>query len=303
MKKYISAQSITVISFTLAIIGCVNDIFFYTQNIDVFTIKHMLNPLNLDWAFGQDPFFSTNGHNYVNAIFDILLLLGSIVRAASKNQESRLIRFVFAIIFFSKILSFVQSLFFFLFVRSIFLAETKSLLIDIPFYAFNVFWIYLSYNILQYFNHVKELQTNSHEEDGTVKSYFIYATIGQRIIDPLIDTFMTMVLFSPMITLLAFKHPGIAIDFRFVGGVVPAVIILRIFYYLFYETVLGVTPAKLLNETRVVDYIGNKASFKQILIRTLSRLVPLEAFSFFAEDGWHDKWSQTMVVKEKNIKE
>ncbi len=76
------------------------------------------------------------------------------------------------------------------------------------------------------------------------------------------------------------------------------IIILGIIYYLFYEAVLGATPAKFLTGTRVVDYDGSKPRFKAIFVRTVSRLVPFEAFSFFADDGWHDKWSETMVAEE-----
>jgi len=70
-------------------------------------------------------------------------------------------------------------------------------------------------------------------------------------------------------------------------------------YYLFFETVFQATPGKFITRTRVVDLDGNKPPFTSILGRTLSRFVPFEPFSFFSstEEGWHDRWSGTRVVK------
>ncbi len=72
-----------------------------------------------------------------------------------------------------------------------------------------------------------------------------------------------------------------------------------LFYYLIFELVTGRTPGKLLTNTKVVDLNGNKPDFKTVLIRSLSRAVPFEPFSFFGDTdkGWHDKWSKTRVVK------
>jgi uncharacterized RDD family membrane protein YckC len=50
----------------------------------------------------------------------------------------------------------------------------------------------------------------------------------------------------------------------------------------------------------VVDENGDRPGTLQIVIRTLVRFVPFEAFSVaFADDGrgWHDRWSQTYVVR------
>lgn len=70
-------------------------------------------------------------------------------------------------------------------------------------------------------------------------------------------------------------------------------------YYVFFETVFQATPGKLITRTRVVDMDGNKPTFSRILGRTLSRFVPFEPFSFFSstEEGWHDRWSGTRVVR------
>lgn len=70
-------------------------------------------------------------------------------------------------------------------------------------------------------------------------------------------------------------------------------------YYIGFESTTGRTPAKFITGTRVVTVDGKKPSFGQIVIRTLCRLIPFEAFSFLGKfpQGWHDRFSQTMVVR------
>ena len=73
-------------------------------------------------------------------------------------------------------------------------------------------------------------------------------------------------------------------------------------YYFVFETVWGRTPAKWILGTRVVDEQGRAPSRRQILGRTLTRVVPFEAFSLLLADdadarGWHDRWSHTRVVR------
>lgn len=69
-------------------------------------------------------------------------------------------------------------------------------------------------------------------------------------------------------------------------------------YYFFMEGATGQTLGKMVTGTKVVDANGNKASLGNTLIRTLCRLIPFEAFSFFGPKtiGWHDSLSNTYVV-------
>lgn len=76
-------------------------------------------------------------------------------------------------------------------------------------------------------------------------------------------------------------------------------VMLILIYYLPLELFFGRTLGKLITGTRVVNYKGLPASFSQILIRSCSRVVPFEPFSFFNSKarGWHDSWSKTYVIK------
>ncbi len=79
------------------------------------------------------------------------------------------------------------------------------------------------------------------------------------------------------------------------------------FLYAFCEYKWQRTPGKYLTRTLVIDEYGNKPELRTIVLRSLIRIVPLELFSCFGNDpgsrGWHDRWSGTWVVKEKELTE
>jgi uncharacterized RDD family membrane protein YckC len=73
-------------------------------------------------------------------------------------------------------------------------------------------------------------------------------------------------------------------------------------YYIIMEATIGRTIGKMVTGTRVVRGDGRSApTLWQIVGRTSARLVPFEALTFlFGEpSGWHDDWSQTMVIDER----
>jgi uncharacterized RDD family membrane protein YckC len=74
-------------------------------------------------------------------------------------------------------------------------------------------------------------------------------------------------------------------------------------YYFIFEVSMQSTPGKALLKRMVVDEYGNKPTTRQILIRSLSRTVPLEIFSCLSPRGWHDTWSRTFVLRKKDLKE
>ena len=68
-------------------------------------------------------------------------------------------------------------------------------------------------------------------------------------------------------------------------------------YYLFFEGLWSRTPGKMILGTIVTDMKGQPPTFGAIVKRTLARIVPFEAFTFFGERGFHDKASRTRVVR------
>ncbi|MBG6110600.1 putative RDD family membrane protein YckC [Flavobacterium sp. CG_9.10] len=75
-------------------------------------------------------------------------------------------------------------------------------------------------------------------------------------------------------------------------------VVVLFFYYLIMEIYLSRTFGKYFTKTLVVKYNGTAPKVKSIVIRTLVRLIPIEAFSFLTGNsrGWHDTLSVTYVV-------
>jgi len=76
-------------------------------------------------------------------------------------------------------------------------------------------------------------------------------------------------------------------------------ILILIFYFSLTEIYFSRSFAKYFTKTIVVKADGSKPNRKSIIIRTMSRLIPFEPFSFLTSNsqGWHDQLSVTYVVK------
>ncbi|HEX9152408.1 MAG TPA: RDD family protein [Flavobacterium sp.] len=76
-------------------------------------------------------------------------------------------------------------------------------------------------------------------------------------------------------------------------------LVILFFYYGLTELYFSRSFAKYYTKTTVVKHDGSKPNMKSIIIRTVSRLIPFEPFSFLTGNsrGWHDTLSVTYVVK------
>ena len=72
-------------------------------------------------------------------------------------------------------------------------------------------------------------------------------------------------------------------------------ILLYYLYYFIFELTNGQTIGKMITKTRVVNIgSGKKPNFLRILIRTVSRLIPIDFLSYlFSVNGIHDILSKT----------
>jgi len=71
-------------------------------------------------------------------------------------------------------------------------------------------------------------------------------------------------------------------------------------YYVTMETLFQKTIGKFITKSSVVTKDGSKPTFKNIVGRTFSRMVPFDNITFlFMENGIHDKFSETLVIKDK----
>lgn len=79
-------------------------------------------------------------------------------------------------------------------------------------------------------------------------------------------------------------------------------LVILFFYYSTTEMYFFRTFGKYFTKTMVVKHDGSRPNMKSIMIRTLSRLIPFEPFSFLnTERGWHDTLSVTYVVKKHDF--
>jgi uncharacterized RDD family membrane protein YckC len=82
-------------------------------------------------------------------------------------------------------------------------------------------------------------------------------------------------------------------------------LVILFFYYAFTEMYFSRTFAKYFTKTMVVRVDGSKPNTKNFMIRTVSRLNPIDPFSFLGktERGLHDTLSATYVVKKHEFVE
>ncbi|MFK7900745.1 MAG: RDD family protein [Cyclobacteriaceae bacterium] len=124
----------------------------------------------------------------------------------------------------------------------------------------------------------------------------VQASKGKRFANYLID----MTFFIVFYVILLLIVPILSEDNPITDRVIP--MILSAIYYLILETTLkGKTIGKYITKTRVVTLDGETPDFGTMVKRSFSRAVPFDALSFLGEksNGWHDKWSDTMVIDEK----
>lgn len=61
----------------------------------------------------------------------------------------------------------------------------------------------------------------------------------------------------------------------------------------------GKTLGKFITRTHAVRTDGAKLTWKDAFMRSLCRIVPFEAFSGFGGNPWHDRWTNTQVIKDR----
>ncbi|WP_396194006.1 RDD family protein [Flavobacterium sp.] len=81
-------------------------------------------------------------------------------------------------------------------------------------------------------------------------------------------------------------------------------LVVLLLYYNVFEIFFATTIGKLITKTVVVDEYGEKPTTNAILIRSISRLIPFEFFSFLGTPcvGWHDSLSKTYVVNKEDLR-
>ena len=86
---------------------------------------------------------------------------------------------------------------------------------------------------------------------------------------------------------------------RFLAILITSLIYFMYTFLIEYFT-RGRSIGKYITGTKVICTDGIEPTFNDYLIRNISRIVPFDTLSFFGENSWHDKLSETRVINIKN---
>lgn len=291
------------ITFLIAVISLCGILSYVFPQLPMYfwRIYDLLKPFNLDFLTAD---ISSVSNRHINFAFNILLLIGGLLFYFTRGNEMRLIRFLLAIILSSKT---IEILVFFL---SLCLSIGKPEA-HFSWWTFSLYsimdlgWIYFSYRVLLDLNKSREPDIQRAEYKDAVSDIYIAASSTQRIFHLFIDLLVTILIFSSLFKFLIKTQElrsvleSIASMLGAQGLVLVIFGFFRLIYYVFFEAIFQNSPAKLLSETKVIGDEGILRP-KTAIYRTVCRFVPFDAISFvFNYTGWHDKWSNTSVIREK----
>jgi uncharacterized RDD family membrane protein YckC len=151
-----------------------------------------------------------------------------------------------------------------------------------------------------YGNRVRE--TEEYIVKRPVKSVTAGPRLGHFIVDMFVFQIITYVVEFLVALFSELTHINASLELTV--GLLSNILILVLFpgLYLICESRWQKTPGKFLTKTVVIDEYGNKPTWQLVLLRSVIRLVPFDAFSCLGDTyshGWHDSWSKTWVVPEE----
>ena len=139
------------------------------------------------------------------------------------------------------------------------------------------------------------------EEPSSVKPPMVnasnLASKNIRVLHLIIDIILIRILGYGVTYLIYSIGYGFILETEKLNGYLLGALMVFLYYFIF-EGFFQMTPAKFITKSIVVNRDGSKPSFGKIGIRSILRLVPFEALSFFGKDsfGLHDSGSKTYVI-------
>lgn len=310
MNNWNHKKAITIISFIAAIGGLITilgPVFIHDDYQDGFPLWRKIAFASLQNVylnyFNRETLLLWVGDttrtpiNLADLCFHFVFLLGAIVFVFNGFSNVRMIGFCFSVVFFIQCAELPMGMYNVI-RRYELLLQSEQLWWTILYFISNFVWLWLSYYVLKTIGRNRSLSVESFEEDGVQRAFFNPAEKGQRFLHMIIDRVMIILICSTWLWIFAdsvqVMNNKVASEWMIILVYVLCILI----YYTFFEAVLGATPAKFLTATRVADEFGNKPAFGKVLLRTISRFVPFDAWSFFGNRGWHDNWSDTYVLND-----
>jgi uncharacterized RDD family membrane protein YckC len=248
-------------------------------------------------------FFNMTGEvlswrDYMNLFFYILLLAGLLLYIRNRT-EIRLIRFVFSIIFIENAIGLA---FIIPSIARIINGEGQGLTIWFFLtYLMISAWCFLSWTILKTLKDLKALSASYYQTGDVLTGVFDEPSRTKRFVNLLVDSVLCILILSKYI--MHFNEGWLDETSDTLGEQAFIYItlgVMRLVYYIFFESILAATPGKFLTETRVSNTLGEQTGFLNIVGRTAARMIPFNAFSFLGHGNWHDRLSNTVVLSEAN---
>lgn len=258
--------------------------------------------------------------NYLNILFALLFVVGTIKYIKSNYNEVRLLRFIYAVLLLNLILFIPLNVFYTY--KTLFSPESFDYFRPKPFdftflnilrlifsYVYTFGLIFIVYRFLTYFNTFFQIKfTEKQTEDSTFKIRF-EATKTERFFHHIIDSIVWGTIFYTFISNLLFyrsvqeifSKAEIVFGERF--SLILLLFVFKTIYYFFFEIQFRATPAKFLTQTRVMGFGGKNVGFTEIVKRTLARSIPFDAVAFLFGMFMHDSISNTKVLQEVEIDE
>lgn len=236
--------------------------------------------------------------NVADLVFYFLFLGGVIAFVANGFRSVQLIGFCFAVVFFVQCVELPLGIYNVI-NRYELLRQQDQFGWTFLFFASNILWLVLSLYVLKAIARHRALLVEEYEEDGVRNASFYTSDKTKRFIHLVVDRIMIILISSTWVFVFRDSLESIANDPSDSRVFLTLLYIIAMFvYYPFFEGILGATPAKYLTSTKVADAYGNKPGMGTIFVRTLCRLIPFDAISFFGSRGWHDSLSNTYVLDE-----
>lgn len=302
-NKQLSVK-IDIIVISIMVLGLFSELIglFITMNskyLKLFLhIKGFTSSVNLH-LFNRNTFFD-NGLNFLNILFYSFILIGIIIFYSSRKKDTRLISFTMSVVLVSNIFYFLMSVIYLFIYLMDYYNEASWWIFNILYILKSLILGFISFFVIK---QIKAAQNKEKVADISALDTIEYASVWQRFANYLIDSIICILIFSFYLFNIIYNSknndwidPG---NVKFI--IYLSYFLFNVLYFLFFEIFFGSTPGKFLTQTSVIHNKGKNLNFKTIIIRSLSRHIPLEAFSFFGSSGgWHDILSNTSVIKEPN---
>ncbi|KQR92495.1 hypothetical protein ASG01_11290 [Chryseobacterium sp. Leaf180] len=307
MQELYSKKDVRIIGFSalvISILGILLSFKTYFLAKTFFTDAHEPQPfLQLYWVFKPILLFlgpDKTPFDVYEVFVCFMMLIGAAIFLKNK-KDTRLIAFSMAVLLISNVTSLVNILMFIFFILPKRNGEAYSFF-PYLYPVFNIAYAVLAFMILKKIREKKVLDTTVSETTVKISD----TPKMQRFIHFFVDTLIMALVFMPVAFRVfeIFLRNNETFMRTFNESKLTLFLLLficRFLYYPFFEIVFGSTPAKFLTESRVITSQATNPQSGNIFLRTLCRHIPFDAVSFFWKTGWHDRFSETYVVKEERV--